>query len=39
MSSPEALAFDMYSTLVDPVRIWRQLEQYHPAKALDVAEV
>jgi hypothetical protein len=29
----------MYSTLVDPIRLWRQLEQYHPAKALHVAEV
>ncbi len=24
----EALAFDMYGTLVDPIRIWKLLEQY-----------
>ena len=28
----EALAFDMYGTLVDPLRIWTQLEQYLPEK-------
>ncbi len=39
MSSPEALAFDMYSTLMDPIRIWKQLEQYLPDEALRVAEV
>jgi hypothetical protein len=26
MATPEALAFDLYGTLVDPIRIWRQLE-------------
>lgn len=30
MSKPEALAFDMYATLVDPIRIWKQLEKYIP---------
>ncbi|GAC1389998.1 MAG: haloacid dehalogenase type II [Ktedonobacteraceae bacterium] len=35
----EALAFDMYGTLVDPIRIWKQLEQYLPAKAVRAAEV
>ena len=41
MSAPEALAFDMYGTLVDPVRIWKKLEQYLPvpADAVRVAEV
>src|SRR5919107_5482679 len=40
MSAPEALAFDMYGTLVDPIRIWKQLEQYIPEEdALRVAEV
>ena len=40
MSAPEALAFDMYGTLVDPIRIWKQLEQYIPDEdALRVAEV
>ncbi len=37
---PEALAFDMYGTLVDPIRIWKQLEQYvWDEDALHVAEV
>lgn len=26
MYTPKALAFDMYATLVDPIRIWKQLE-------------
>lgn len=39
MSTPEALAFDMYGTLVDPVRIWKKLEQYLAADAVRVAEV
>jgi 2-haloacid dehalogenase len=40
MSLPEALAFDMYGTLVDPIRIWKRLEQYLPDEdALRVAEV
>lgn len=37
--APEALAFDMYGTLVDPIRIWKQLEQDLPDEALRVAEV
>jgi 2-haloacid dehalogenase len=41
MSMPEALAFDVYGTLVDPIRIWKKLEQYlpAPADAIRVAEV
>ncbi len=39
MSAPEALAFDMYGTLVDPIRIWKRLEQYLPDEALHIAEV
>ena len=39
MAVPEALAFDLYGTLVDPIRIWTQLEQYLPDGALRVAEV
>jgi 2-haloacid dehalogenase len=35
----EALAFDMYGTLVNPIRIWKQLEQYIPGDALRIAEV
>ncbi len=38
MSIHEALAFDMYGTLVDPIRIWKQLEQYIPREAQRVAE-
>lgn len=39
MPAPEALAFDMYGTLVDPVRIWKKLEHSIPAGAVRVAEV
>ena len=40
MSRPVALAFDVYGTLVDPVRIWRKLEEYLPhQEAVRVAEV
>jgi len=39
MANPEALAFDMYGTLVDPIRIWKQLEQYTPNEAQRIAEV
>ncbi len=35
----EALAFDMYGTLVNPKRIWKQLEQYIPGDAQRIAEV
>jgi len=37
--SQEALAFDMYGTLVNPIRIWTQLEQYIPDGAHHIAEV
>ena len=36
---PEALAFDMYGTLVDPIRIWTRLERYLPDVAVRIAEV
>ena len=39
MSAPEALAFDMYGTLVDPIGITRQLERYLPEEAPNIAEV
>ncbi len=39
MSTSEALAFDMYGTLVDPIRIWKQLEQYIPGDAQRIAEI
>src|SRR5258708_22856492 len=39
MSLSEALAFDMYGTLVDPIRIWKQLEQYISQNAQRIAEI
>lgn len=39
MPNPEALAFDMYGTLVNPIRIWKQLERYIPEEAKRIAEV
>ena len=39
MSVAEALAFDMYSTLVDPIRIWKRLEKYIPDDAQRIAEI
>ena len=37
-SDREAFAFDMYGTLVDPIRIWTRLEQYVPDEAVRIAE-
>ena len=37
MSRPEALAFDMYGTLVNPLRIWQQLEQFIPGDTSDTS--
>jgi 2-haloacid dehalogenase len=39
MAVTEALAFDMYGTLVDPIRIWKQLEHYIPGDAQRIAEI
>jgi 2-haloacid dehalogenase len=39
MTVAEALAFDMYGTLVDPIRIWKQLEHYMPGNAQRIAEL
>jgi 2-haloacid dehalogenase len=39
MAVTEALAFDMYGTLVDPIRIWKQLEDYIPGDAQRIAEL
>lgn len=39
MSISEALAFDMYGTLVDPIRIWKQLERSLPRDAQRIAEL
>jgi 2-haloacid dehalogenase len=35
----EALAFDMYGTLVDPIRIWKQLEHYIHVDVKRIAEI
>jgi 2-haloacid dehalogenase len=37
MSAPEALAFDMYGTLVDPIGITKELERYLPEEASHVS--
>jgi 2-haloacid dehalogenase len=39
MAVAESLAFDMYGTLVDPIRIWKQLEHYIPVDAQRIAEI
>ena len=40
MPQKEALAFDMYGTLVDPIRIWKRLEEYVPEEAaLEIAAI
>ena len=39
MPAPEALAFDMYGTLVDPIGISKRLQGYLPEQALRLAEV
>jgi 2-haloacid dehalogenase len=39
MADPQILAFDMYGTLVDPIRIWRSMEQHMGQAALRIAEV
>src|SRR3954454_22749977 len=38
-ASPAVLAFDMYGTLVDPIRVWTRLQGYAPDHALKIAEV
>ena len=39
MADPEALAFDLYGTLVDPIRIATRLEEHLSDRALRVAEI
>jgi 2-haloacid dehalogenase len=39
MPAPEALAFDMYGTLVDPIGISKQLERHLPDQAQRLSEV
>ena len=39
MAVAEALTFDMYGTLVDLIRIWKQLEYHIPGDAQRIAEI
>jgi 2-haloacid dehalogenase len=34
-----ALAFDVYGTLVDPIRVWTRLQEYAPDRAVRIAEL
>lgn len=36
---PAVLAFDVYGTLVDPIRVWTRLDGYTPGRARQVAEL
>jgi 2-haloacid dehalogenase len=38
-ASVAVLAFDVYGTLVDPIRVWTRLQQYAPAGAVQIAEL
>src|SRR4051812_3953677 len=33
------LAFDVYGTLVDPIRVWTRLQAYAPERAVQIAEL
>src|ERR671933_611080 len=39
MAAPETLAFDLYGTLVDPLRIWQHLERSLGEAARRTAEI
>ena len=39
MPKPTVLAFDVYGTLVDPIRVWTRLERYAPDRARQIAEL
>jgi 2-haloacid dehalogenase len=36
---PAVLAFDVYGTLVDPLRVWTRLQEYAPDRALKISEL
>ena len=36
---PAVLAFDVYGTLVDPIRVWTRLREYVPDRAVSIAEL
>lgn len=38
-SKVAVLAFDVYGTLVDPIRVWTRLSEYVPDRAVQVAEL
>jgi 2-haloacid dehalogenase len=38
-SGVAVLAFDVYGTLVDPIRIWTRLQAYAPERAVQIAEL
>jgi 2-haloacid dehalogenase len=35
----DVLAFDVYGTLVDPIRVWTRLQAYAPERAVRIAEL
>lgn len=38
-SAVSVLAFDVYGTLVDPIRVWTRLQAYAPDSAVQIAEL
>src|SRR3954468_21098699 len=38
-SAVRVLAFDVYGTLVDPIRVWTRLQAYAPDRAVQIAEL
>ena len=38
-SGARVLAFDVYGTLVDPIRVWTRLQAYAPERAVQIAEL
>lgn len=38
-SAVQVLAFDVYGTLVDPIRVWTRLQAYAPERAVQIAEL
>jgi 2-haloacid dehalogenase len=38
-SGAAVLAFDVYGTLVDPIRVWTRLQTYAPGQAVQIAEL
>jgi 2-haloacid dehalogenase len=38
-ATASVLAFDVYGTLVDPIRVWTRLQAYAPDRAVQIAEL